>query len=672
MTASSCQAADSNTRVGTTMNLKSPRFATLASYLLFSATVTLWALSLGKMSAIRWNSELNTIQVTSADGVLSIAAGDAMAMKFVREKPSAEWGSGPGWHSFTQNLSERDSQPQARASFQLSLQEMMRVVSIPYWLPALIFFLRPLAPLASPPIKRLRNAYIESARTSAQRDAVASPRVIYVPLLAAFPVLALYAQNVDIVDIRSLPLPLLAVTCAATVLWYLLGAIIRNHFKSALVLAVLLGATFAYGFVHDYTLDRALDSEVWLDNYEKLVDEHHGAIHGTLLSRYVALIIIATVIVTLWPGRLSGVTRFCNYSAIALTAILIVRIGWNHLGLASNAVIDKSRLESTYANTHSARPDIYYIILDAYARQDVLAEHFSLDNSAFIEFLETKGFFVGHRSRPNYIQTHLSLASSLNLRYLDFPIDETADRSLPYRMIQDNDAVRYLRQLGYRFVHFNSSWEATSRNPFADIEMDSETLIFRNDFYRALALMTPMSAWSDRIIVDLRKYHLDTLAKLRAAPVIPGPKFVFAHLLLPHPPYVFGRDGGSVDRRMRDIEMGRMTDNHRRSGGDLYVEQLLFVNSQIETIVEAILSKSKQPPVIVIQSDHGPEPDMGANEGDVGLKGRSAILNAIYLPVDEHQLHEAISPVNLFRVIFNACFGANFDLLEDKCDLQWK
>jgi hypothetical protein len=60
-------------------------------------------------------------------------------------------------------------------------------------------------------------------------------------------------------------------------------------------------------------------------------------------------------------------------------------------------------------------PDVYYIVLDGYGRADVLSSIFNYDNSEFIEFLKEKGFYVGERSHSNYIETYLSLTSSLNL-----------------------------------------------------------------------------------------------------------------------------------------------------------------------------------------------------------------------------------------------------------------
>ena len=65
------------------------------------------------------------------------------------------------------------------------------------------------------------------------------------------------------------------------------------------------------------------------------------------------------------------------------------------------------------------RPDIYYIILDGYARSDVMSKLFGFDNEPFLKRLEQKGFYVARRSTANYCQTPLSLSSSLNAVYLN-------------------------------------------------------------------------------------------------------------------------------------------------------------------------------------------------------------------------------------------------------------
>src|SRR5690606_9774336 len=63
-------------------------------------------------------------------------------------------------------------------------------------------------------------------------------------------------------------------------------------------------------------------------------------------------------------------------------------------------------------------PDIYYVIMDGYARSDTLKRDYGYDNSQFEGFLKEKGFHVIEDSRSNYRWTFLSLASSLNMEHL--------------------------------------------------------------------------------------------------------------------------------------------------------------------------------------------------------------------------------------------------------------
>lgn len=66
----------------------------------------------------------------------------------------------------------------------------------------------------------------------------------------------------------------------------------------------------------------------------------------------------------------------------------------------------------------STRPDIYFIVLDGYGREDMLRQLFGIDNSEFVGYLEEKGFIVPEHSLSNYPKTALSIASTLNLDYV--------------------------------------------------------------------------------------------------------------------------------------------------------------------------------------------------------------------------------------------------------------
>jgi hypothetical protein len=100
-----------------------------------------------------------------------------------------------------------------------------------------------------------------------------------------------------------------------------------------------------------------------------------------------------------------------------------------------------------------------------------------------------------------------------------------------------------------------------------------------------------------------------------------------------------------------------------------YREQVTFINREIMKVVESILTKSENPPIILIMSDHGPASMYNWKFEDPGcLWERTSNLYAILLPGHENDgtVYASMSPVNTFRVIFNTYFGTDLPLLEDR------
>jgi hypothetical protein len=127
-----------------------------------------------------------------------------------------------------------------------------------------------------------------------------------------------------------------------------------------------------------------------------------------------------------------------------------------------NLLAEAATLRAPSANTS---PDVYYIVLDSYTRNDTLSAHFSFDNSGFIESLESAGFYVADCSQSNYSYTTLSLASSLNFNYLQALSpslsSESKDETDVYPLLFHNAAAYFFRQMGYRFVAFESGFSPT-------------------------------------------------------------------------------------------------------------------------------------------------------------------------------------------------------------------
>jgi hypothetical protein len=151
--------------------------------------------------------------------------------------------------------------------------------------------------------------------------------------------------------------------------------------------------------------------------------------------------------------------------------------------------------------------------------------------------------------------------------------------------------------------------------------------------------------------INRQLFILDQLPRLTS---IPEPKFVFAHLIVPHVPFVFAADGSILtDPGYYSNELYEPVDREHLVQG--YLNQVAFIDNQIVEVVRQIIEHSSPPPIIVLQGDHGLE-----NEN------RLTILNAYYLPENGSAgLYPSITPVNTFRYIFNTYFDGQYELLPD-------
>jgi hypothetical protein len=328
-------------------------------------------------------------------------------------------------------------------------------------------------------------------------------------------------------------------------------------------------------------------------------------------------------------------------------------------------------------------PDIFYIILDTYTRGDALLAEFNYDNSVFLDGLEQRGFYIGNCSQSNYGYTEASLTSSLNMQYLASldahftPPNQSIDDLTPF--LQDSSTIQTLHSLGYKLVAFDSGYSPTDlRNVDVFLSPQSSSpesqLISGLNPFEAMLLRTTLG----RLFLDIhvlprglegtlfnsaylthRQRILYEFSELAATPSIPGPKFVFVHILAPHNPFVFGPNGEVLTRTTPftlNVDVDALTLPAYIKG---YDGQVNYLNQRTLQAIDAILANSPTPPIIIIQGDHGSPRTPGWN---------MTILNAYYFPDERRRslLYPSISPVNTFRVVFNAYFGGKFVLLDDK------
>jgi hypothetical protein len=472
------------------------------------------------------------------------------------------------------------------------------------------------------------------------------PVVFYPLLFAAFPLLFLYTYNIDETAVSEIWLPLVISVAAALVLWAVMSLILGSLSKAGLATAIFLVFFFSYGHLCEEL------------NYLGVFVPRHA--HLLLVMLFVWGYCVYFISRAKRDFRVT--TKLFNITAVALIAINLFNIASYQINLdrLNTATPEEPPARaSANATELSTLPDIYLIITDEYAHPDTIQEWYDYDNSEFIESLEDKGFFVAHESRTRVMKTRYSIATTLNMEY----IPSAKPSGIVAQMISTNKVLDFLKQRGYRqaFLKWIGGGMGTY-GVYTDLPGDfqsPERNYLMTDFFRLLWNTTMLRPFYNYIygpeyIRSRRNDLIDTLSYLKTMPDIEGPKFVFAHLMCPHEPFIFGPDGELVDIR----NVSNYADKQ------FYLGQYIFMSRELERLVEVILEKSSNPPIIIIQSDHGLRPHHPNIE--IGSDEWQKILNAMYLPgMDNAVLFDNMSPANTFRVIFNHYFGANYPLLED-------
>lgn len=475
-------------------------------------------------------------------------------------------------------------------------------------------------------------------------------------LFGIIPVLSIFQVNFTQVSPEEVLRPLILSFLFALLSVLLINILISNIAKAALITTLLFCLIYSYGHVYNNIENQEL--------FGLLIGRHR-----ILLSVWIFVFALSTWLILKKLRNPFPLNRYLNVVGLILIGLSILQIGFSVNTQARNKQISDNRFAADESNSQKGfregAPDIYYIILDAYARDDVLKSN-GFDNSGFIGELEDLGFYVAKCSQSNYGETLLSLSTSLNKGYLESFAGNVQKRNnnpvglSPF--IIDNAVQKELRQMGYKIVTTETGipWDEM---PESDVYLtrDSdikpgrlfspkiskfENLFFRTTIFRLIleakdSYFRPLFAHIETPEETQYKLVISIFNNLDQSVNIQGPKFVFSHIVSPHFPYVFDENGEF--KVIEEADPG-------------YFNNIRYVNRRTIELIKILLKESKVPPVIVIQGDHGQDWDT-----------RHAILNAYYFPDGKDQaLYPTISPVNTFRVIFNSFFGRNEELLIDR------
>ena len=230
---------------------------------------------------------------------------------------------------------------------------------------------------------------------------------------------------------------------------------------------------------------------------------------------------------------------------------------------------------------------------------------FGITGNDLYDWLASRGFQVPADSRGAYRATDFSLAAIMNMQYLDNLTEEIGrasdDRTPAHEMLAQHEVGRFLKEQGYRYYHIGAWFEATASIPIADENLSFDT---RASSSRCCATRRSCRR-SSRSSAGRRPRRRSAIATARDAIRVPPapppavgarPKFVFAHVLLPHDPYVFRADGTVIPEEVKASEEK-----------DWLSRPSEFANANIKSIVDDLLSgPDDEDPIVIVQADEGP------------------------------------------------------------------
>lgn len=502
-------------------------------------------------------------------------------------------------------------------------------------------------------------------------------------LVAIYPVISVFAQNQNQLAYGQMLRPFIFNVLLAVITTSVAWLLVRKVYQASLLSSAMLFVLLYFVPLRDVVVEQL---------------KHYGIHGGQLMSLQVfALYACIGIFVTWWVlKRASNSWRKPTELLVILVLALLVGSFYTMFTFArANSHFDSlplnSPLVTAKAKKTANKPDIYYIILDRYASQETLSSQYGFNNNDFLGFLSGKGFVLANTAHANYPFTIQSISSSLNGQFLpELSASEQNSVTSTHHlqdMIRQNGAAAFAKNQGYTYTQLGSWWDPTRNNPYADASLKSphEIIVLNHHsnvseyngiLLRQSILQTVMGSEYklgnfvvlgtttipvDAIHAQSGLYELDQLSNMK-----PGdtPKLTFAHILLPHPPYVFNENGQPIST------------TQKHTSKQLYLDQMAYTNKRVKEVVSNLTADPAHQPVIIIQADEGPYPKRFQDHQhtfnwlkatDAEKQEKTGILSAYYLPgVDASEVYPGISPVNNFRLIFNSYFGTDMPYLEDK------
>ena len=444
--------------------------------------------------------------------------------------------------------------------------------------------------------------------------------IIFPFLLAFFPSWILILKNYDELIFQDILISL-AIVSVSIIIWIVIRKIIKNGNKAALITGVGVVFFFYFGYVQD-ALKGILVSNIPVNKTSILVP----------IS--IIIFIILTIYFIKSKNNFESIIKIAN--VVSITLILVVCVQFIIPGASAE------------------KPNVYHIILDEYTDNEILTKKFGYNNEKFLEFLNNNGFYMHDKLFSTFGGTVKELNVILNMEYPK----KLRWMSEDYESLNNNKVMSIFSNQDYSVIETNSMmrWKNFSD---VDTKLCYDTNFINSEFLDQVLGKSIIRYFLEKYQQDTRRDTIRCTFNVLNEITLKtdGPKYVFSHVYVPHPPFLFGPNGENVIPDHREISGLQSWENPQG-----YVNQLIYATNEITVVIKNIV-KNDPNAIIIVQGDTGTLTGTDISKKTMKeIYQAHSILYAVRIPDVEDS--DYMIPVNTYRIIFNNYFNMNYDYLE--------
>jgi len=489
-------------------------------------------------------------------------------------------------------------------------------------------------------------------------------------LLPVFFVLHSYKQYFGLIHM-GLTIRILGELVLGFLVFFLLVLAIAKNLNKSLQLTTLFGFIYLfYGVIKDFF---------------KLT------LHSSFLSKYsvlLPLLIVIAIVLTrtiLKKKDFRKTNLFQNLVLlifISIDGVMLISFD-NSYFLRQNLLITNSHLKLDNLPDPPQKPDVYFLVFDSYPGTIFLQDYMQFDNSSFDATLRHKGFRVLQNPKSNYNRSAFSISSNLNFEYLknikNFQRITPKEYTGATFTVEHSLVPKFFKHYSYQVYNLSifDIDNVPSLHPEDFLTLPERNVLLYNTLServkRDLVWNLIVGKYAVPFVQKIAKRHwenstreqikkrdfnnivIDSLMKIPSQKTS-SPKFIYAHIYLPHPPFFYDENGSEND--LKTILDAKSLENR-----SLFLSYLKYTNRVAIKIIDQIMQASGGNALIILQSDHG------FRDFEVVHSRPQAFFqnySAFYFPDNDYSaLYDTMSNINTFPVIFNKYFGTNIPLQQD-------